>query len=272
MPTALPQPNRDRLSALAALVLLAIALVRIVALPELVGTIDIFGLAVSLHLSTGLILLLLASAVTVTGSDWLVRSHPRLMAGPRRYDHLILPGLATLALGLVLINLPEGPGLWLGLPIAAALLMAVLVAEFLVVDPNDPRAETAGLGLRASGIAVLAIGLTGILGQETRAFFAVPAALAGSAAVAWRILRLHRGRAAPWTYALAAGAVTAELAWALHYWALAPLASSLSLTVLTYLTIGLTEAHLEGRLGLRRAAEYTTVAALSLAAILSWIR
>jgi hypothetical protein len=66
--------------------------------------------------------------------------------------------------------------------------------------------------------------------------------------------------------------VTAELAWALHYWPLAPLAASLSLTVLTYLTIGLTEAHLEGRLGVRRAAEYAAVAAVGLAAILGWIR
>jgi hypothetical protein len=270
--TALPQPNRDRLSALAALVLLAISLVRIVVLPELVGRIEVFGLAVSLHISTGLILLLLASAVTVTGSDWLVRSHPRLVAGPRRYDHLILPGLSTLAFGLVLISLPEGPGLWIGLPLAAALLLAVLVAEFLVVDATDPRAETAALGLRASAIAVLGIGLTGILGQETRAFFAIPAAWVGSAAVAWRILRLHTGRAAPWSYALATGAVTAELAWALHYWPLAPLAASLSLTVITYLTIGLIEAHLEGRLGVRRAAEYAAVAAIGLAAILGWIR
>jgi hypothetical protein len=38
------------------------------------------------------------------------------------------------------------------------------------------------------------------------------------------------------------------------------------------LTIGLTEAHLEGRLGVRRAAEYAAVAVVGLTAILGWIR
>jgi len=267
--SGLPQPNRDRLSALAALVLLAVALVRIVSLPELAGRIEILGIAVNLRVSSEMVLLLLASAVTITGSDWLVRSHPRFPTEGRRFDHLILPGLATLALGLVLTSLPEGPGLWIGLPVAAAMLVATLVGEFLVVDPDDPRAETAALGLRAMGTAVLAVGLTGILGRETRAFFAIPSVGAGSVILAWRLLKL--GSAPPWTYAVAVGAVTAEAAWALHYWPLAPLPSALGLTVLTYLAIGLTEAHAQGRLRLQVAVEYTAFAVVSLAAILLWI-
>jgi hypothetical protein len=272
MGPALPQPNRDRLSSLAALVLLAIALVRVVVLPELIARFELFGVGISLRLSSALVLLTLASAVTVTGSDWLVRSHPALPGSARRYDHLILPGLSTPALGLVLISLPEGPGLWIGLPVAAALLVAVLVAEFVVVDPTDPRAEAASLGLRAMGMAVLAVALTGILGRETRALFAIPAAFGVSAGLTWRLLRLRGGETASWTRALVAGSVTAELTWAVHYWPLAPLPTALILTVLTYLTIGLIEAHSEGRLGWKAAAEYAAVAGVCLAVIGIWVR
>jgi Protein of unknown function (DUF5656) len=256
------------LSALAALVLLAIALVRIVSLPELETQIEAFGLVVRLRLSTDLVLIGLASAVTVTGADWMVRSHPLLQGVARRYDHLVLPGLWTLASGVVLTALPEGPGLWLGLPLTAALLLAVLVAEFIVVDPEDPRAEAASLALRALGIAFLAISLAGILGHDTRAIFAVPAALVSGSAVAWRALRL-RGptRRAP-LYALLVGTVIAQLAWALHYSPVSPLQGAILLAVAGYFTLGAVEAHAGGQLTLRRALEYGGFAVAGLLAAL----
>jgi len=256
------------LSALAALVLLAIALVRIVSLPEFETQIEAFGLVVRLRLSTDLVLIVLASAVTVTGADWMVRSHPLLQGVARRYDHLVLPGLWTLASGVVLTALPEGPGLWLGLPLTAALLLAVLVAEFIVVDPDDPRSEAASLGLRVLGIAFLAIGLAGILGHDTRAIFAVPAALVSGSAVAWRALRL-RGptRRAP-LYALLVGTVIAQLAWALHYWPVSPLQGAILLAVAGYFTLGAVEAHVGGQLTLRRTLEYAGFAVAGLLAVL----
>ncbi|HSB89066.1 MAG TPA: hypothetical protein VLD63_03455 [Anaerolineales bacterium] len=272
MTAELPQPDRDRLSALAALLLLAVTLVRVVTLPELAARLEILGLVVSLRLSSETVLLTLASAVTITGSDWLVRSHPRFPTQGRRVDHLILPGLATLALGLVLTSFPKGTALWIGLPIAAAVLVAVLVGEFLVVDPDDPRAETAALGLRAMGFVVLTLGLTGILGRETRAVFAIPSVAIGATILAWRLLRLRFDPPARWQHALAAGAVAAEVAWALHYWPLPPLPAALALTLLTYLAVGLMDAHAQGRLRLSVAIEYAAFAAVCFVVVLFFAR
>lgn len=266
MPSALPYPDRNRLSALAALVLLAIALVRIVSLPELEAQVRAFGIVVELKLSADLVLVGLASAVTVTGADGLVRSHPLLAGAPRRYDHLVLPGLATLSAGVVLTGIGEGAGLWLGLTAAAALLLAILVAEFVAVDPEDPRAEAAALGLRALGVAFLAISLVGILGTNTRAVFAVPSAFIAGSAVAWRTLRLETRPVRAVLYALLVGAVIAELAWALHYWPVEPLQAAVILAAAGYSILGTVEAHAAGKLSPLRAAEY---AVLALAGILA---
>ena len=268
MSSPLPRPDRDRLSALAALVLLAIALVRIVALPELEAQLQAFGLVVRLRLSTDLVLILLASAVTATGADWMIRSHPMLNGAARRYDHLVLPGLSTVAGGIVLTGLPEGPGFWIGLPVAAALLLAILVAEFVVVDPADPRFEAASIGLRALGIALLAISLTGLLGYGTRAIFAVPAALVAGAAVAWRTLRLREGTERTGLYALLVGSATAELAWALHYWPVEPLKGAILLSLAGYFALGTAEAHAADRLTPRRAIEHGGMAAVGVLAVL----
>lgn len=248
------------MSALAALVLLAITLVRIVSLPELEAQAQAFGLIVRVSLSTGSVLIVLASAVTITGADWMVRSHPLLKGIGRRLDHLVLPGLSTLAVGVVLTGIPEGPGLWLGLPAAAALLIGVLVAEFIVVDPQDPRAEAASMGLQALGMASLAISLTGILGHGTRAIFAVPASLIAGTAIAWRALRLRGAEGRVLLYAVFVGSVISELAWALHYWPVKPLQGAIFLALAGYAALGAAQAHSVGRLTGRLAIEYAGLA------------
>jgi hypothetical protein len=136
---ALPRPDRERLSALGALVLLAITLVRVVVLPTLPFEFSAAGLLIRVELNRAVVLIGLAAAVTVTGADWLAQSHPRPPRGRARFEHVIIPGLATLATGGLLANIEPGPTLWAGLLLAASLLIAVLVAEFIVIDLEDPR-------------------------------------------------------------------------------------------------------------------------------------
>jgi hypothetical protein len=101
--------------------------------------------------------------------------------------------------------------------------------------------------------------------------FAIPSVAIGATILAWRLLRLRFDPPARWQHALAAGAVAAEVAWALHYWPLPPLPSALALTLLTYLAVGLMDAHAQGSLRPRVAIEYAVVAALSLVVILFFV-
>ena len=67
--TELPRPDRERLSALGALVLLAIALVRVVILPTLSFEFALAGLLIRVEVNRAVVLVGLAAAVTVAGAD-----------------------------------------------------------------------------------------------------------------------------------------------------------------------------------------------------------
>jgi len=66
----LPQPDRDRLSTLTALVILSYALIRIVVLPIFSAELTFAGLIFEFKVDTRLIMLTLAAALTVAGADW----------------------------------------------------------------------------------------------------------------------------------------------------------------------------------------------------------
>src|SRR3970282_1047406 len=121
--TELPRPDRERLSALGALVLLAIALVRVVDLPRLPFEFAVAGLLIRVEVNRAVVLVGLAAAVTVAGADWLARSHPRGPTGWSRLEHVIIPGLATLATGGILTRIETGAALWGGLAVGGGVLL-----------------------------------------------------------------------------------------------------------------------------------------------------
>ncbi len=140
------------MSSLAALVLLAYGLVRIINLPTLSTDFSLLGLVVPLTINTRLIMLSLAAALTVVGTDWLVRSHPRPTFDGPPVRHWIIPGLAALGVGGLLTRLPQGGYLWLGLAAGAGLLLAVFVGEFVVVEPADPPLRHGGIRIAHPGL------------------------------------------------------------------------------------------------------------------------
>jgi len=185
MPTVahLPRPDRDRLSTMGALVLLAIGLVRVVSLPILPLEFAALGLLIRIEVNSAFVLIVLAATVTVAGADWLARTHPRPPQGPSRLEPVIIPGLATLAAGAILTNVDPGPGLWIGLALAAGGLMAILVVEFAVIDPADPRREPASLGLTVLAQVLLTGVYFALFSLGVRAAFTAPLTFLATTAV-----------------------------------------------------------------------------------------
>ncbi len=260
-------PSRDRLSVLTAIILLAYALARALDLPtRAVGT-TLFGSALGFELNGPVLMLLLVAALISAGSDTLIRSHPRL-AGWTGYPtvvHWIMPGMTALALGNVLNRTPDGPLWWLGLGLSALALLAVLVAEYTVVDREDSAWDMAALGLTALTYALALVLFALLHSLSARALIAASASGLIAAALAMRLFALKSaplGRAA--LYAGLVGLITAEAAWAISYWRVSASSAALLALIPFYLTVGVAQQQLAGRLTRRIWIEYGVVAALGL--------
>ncbi len=264
----LPQPRLDHLSSLAALVLLSYGMVRIIDLPSLSAGFVILGLVVPVTIDTRLVMLTLAAALAVVGADWLVRSHPRAAFEGWPVRHWIVPGLAALGVGGLVTRLPEGAPLWAGLGLGAALLMAVFIAEYVVVEPADPRHGLAAFGLRNLAYGLMLASVFVLRATSLRVIFAFPLVFLAGLAVSWRLQSLDHPEVGPWPYPAVVGWVTAQVALGLHYWPISPIRDGLLLMLTLYLSNTLVGAMLSQEPLRRKIPELAAVAAVGLGAIL----
>ena len=266
--TSLPQPNRDRVGALTALILISYALIRIVTLPTLETELAVFGLIVPVNIDVRVMMLSLSAALAAVGALWVLQSHPLAHIRNPEYPVGLLPGLAALGMGAVLNQLPVGSAWFVGLVFAGSLLVGVLYAEFLVFDERDPRGRGAIVGLRTLGVVlVVGVAFAGLAGG-LRAIFTVPAIFAASMIVCWRALKLEAANRAIWPYSVACGLIASQIAWGLHYWPTRPMQVALVVGLTTYVAIGLLSALLRKSLSPRVAYEFAGVSLLVVAAVL----
>lgn len=264
-------PDRDRLSILTAIILLAYALARFVQLPTRAISATLFGSSIGFNVDGPFILMALVAALISTGADTLMRSHPALSAAPatRTAIHWIVPGGAALGLGLLLNRLPPGVGWWIGLAFSAVFLVLVLVAEYTVADPSDTGFYWAALGLT---VLAYAIGLTffGLLRASSgRAAITATVAAVVSAFIALRLLLLAGATTRDsLVYAGVIGLCLGECTWALNYWPAGALGTGLILLVVFYMLTGLAQQHLVGSLTRRVLIEFGVVATIGLLAVL----
>jgi hypothetical protein len=266
-------PNRDRLSVLTAVIVLAYALARFLELPARTVRTTLFGTALGFELSGSFLLLVLAAALISAGSDTLIRAHPYFASGQVRstVPHWVLPGATGLVLGAALNRLPDGPYWWLGLGASAVALMVVLVAEYSLVDPSDAARDTATLALIALTYSLTLVLF--ILLRTLNARAAISASVGGlvAATLAGRLFVL---RGAPLSraslYAGCVGLICVETLWALNYWRITATSAGLLAMVPFYLGVGVAHQHLAGRLTRRVWIEYAVVGLIGLGLALSF--
>jgi hypothetical protein len=266
-------PQADRLSVLTAVIILAYALTRVLDLPSRAIHTTLFGSDLGFDLNGRVLMLVLVAALISAGSDTLVRSHPRLGSQPGRSTviHWILPGASALVLGAVLNRLPDGLLWWLGLALSALVLIAVLIAEYVVVDRDDPAWDVAALGLTALayGLALVLFALLRSVSARAVISASIAGLVAGGLALRLFVLKaVPAGRAT--LYAGIVGVVSAEAVWALGYWRIQASSAGLLAMVPFYLVVGLAQQHLAGQLTRRIWIEYAVIGGLGLAIALAY--
>ena len=221
-------PEAERLSTMAATILLAYALTRYIDLPARTFDLQLPGIYLSFEVNVHIVVALLVAGLTASGANWLIQDHPAL--GKRSsIPHWILPSLTALTISLPLSQLPQSTIWWVGFAIGGVILISVLIAEYIVVDPSDLRYQLASAGLTAVSFALYLILAAGLSFAGIRLFLLFPALFIAGGLVSLRALNLRLYGKWPYSYALITALITSQLAAALHYWPLSPVAYGLIL-------------------------------------------
>lgn len=237
---------------------------RIVELPAAQIEFELLGVLVRFGLDARFVMVGLSGALAAIGSEWVMESHPISNIRRPGLQSRLLPGLAALAAGAVLPLIPLGP-IWVaGLALAGVLNLAVLLAEFVVLDREDRRAPVAEAAIRLLSMLIVVGVAFAARANESRAIFVIPAIFVVVSLVGWRAIGLSIRRSRYWPYALAGGLLAAQLAWGLHYWPVSPAQLALLIGLTTYLGTGLGIAQLRGELRPRLLYEYGGVALATL--------
>jgi len=292
----------DQLSLLVSLVLLGIALSSIIELPIKPLTLIVLDHPFPLSLSAPQIIALLLVAIVWTGTDSMVRSHPKVRSAGLGYALTFcpLPTLFTSVAFFLVRPLSINRPFWLGgLALIGLLLSLIIIGEWCTIDHNDGVARL-GLNLIAY---LVALALYIAIYKEERGPLSAVAALAVSGLLALDLLRvgddelsrpssngipfgpsalslrrtLEPLRAKPlrresssgdtgrtWLCALVAGLAMGEAAWALNYWRISGLRGGMLLLLIFYVITGLAQQGLLGRLTRWVLVEFAIVAVAGL--------
>lgn len=252
-------PDQNQLSVVTAVILLAYALGRLVELPAQQIEIEFVGVNFTFFVSGQVIILMLVAALISTGSDVLIRSHPKLVKrGPlRTIVHWIIPGTTALGLGL-LLNTPQTSLVWGGVLLLSALfLVIVLVAEYTVIDTQDSAYTMASLGLSVLAylIALVLFGWLKFIGS--RASLAAGSTGFVATLLSFRLLALRKPvNIRMMLNSMVVGALVGQIMWVVSYWPVSPVGAGVLLLVVFYVAHGLVQQDIVYGLNRRVVIEY----------------
>ncbi len=233
MATSSRLPNFDRLSVLIATILLAYTSARFIDLPARDLGIQLPGFYLGIELNTNTVIGLLVAGLAGSGTYWLLREHksfePRMAL-----QHLILPAVTALVIGVPLNNLPFGTIWWAVFILGGLILSAVLTAEYITIDPEDIRQPAAAGVLTSLSFALYLILAISLRATETRLLVLLPPLFVAGGLVSLRTLNLRlQGQ---WLSAQAIGIalIVSQVATALHYLPVPPISFGLVLMGLAY--------------------------------------
>lgn len=221
-------PNAERLSLLSATILLAYAVGRFIQLPIIDLSTQLPGFYLAFQVKVQTLVAIIVAGLTATGADWLLRDHPALRRGSM-YEHWLIPGLTAWAIGLPLFQMPLSVLWWIGFTVGGIVLLLVLIAEYIVVDPEDARRPLAAAGLTAVSFALYLVLAAALRFSGLRLFQILPAIALAGGLVSLRTLRLRIPDRWCWVEAGIVALLTLQLAAALHYWPITPIAYGLAI-------------------------------------------
>ena len=264
-------PGRQHLSVLVGLVLLSLVLTQFIDLPTRTVGISALGSPLGFEISSGWLMAALLAGLACTGTDAIVRTHPRAREVSLRHTFVywIQPGLVGLAAAR-LLSLSPTRAIWLaGLAATGLIFVIVLIAEYTTVDRLAPSYSQARLLLNAFAYS-LAFALYVIVYQSHgRSLITATTVLVSSFALALDLFwgaGAELGRAT--ALAGAVGLVLGQCDWAMNYWRISAWSGGMLLLLIFYVMTGIAAQHVQGRLTRHVLVEFAVVAVSGIAVVL----
>jgi len=215
-------PNLDRISVLSATILLAYTLTGIIRIPPRLFAAQLPGFYIEFQVNIQTVVSVLVTALAVSGTNWLLLEHPSAH-NKRTFQHWLLPALTAWVIGIPLYQGALGLYWWVGILLGGGVLILVLAAEYIVVDPNDIFYSLASIGLNAVGYAIFFLLSITLRVTQLRLYLIVPALTVTIALISLRTFNLRlRGQAHLALVGICA-VIMAELTMAAHYLPLSPI-------------------------------------------------
>ena len=206
--------------------MLAYGLSQAVDFPTDNSAIAVGGILIPFALNIPTIITIAVTGVTATGTDWIMRDHPALK-GKITIPHLLLPTLSAWILSVSLNNLADVPLKWLVLIIGGFFLFIVILAEYIVLNPEDYRSPVAVVGLTAIAYSMLLALAVSVASTDQRLIVSLPAIALGTGVLTMRILQLQTQLPWPVLEATSCMLVISQLAAVLHYLPVTPISHGL---------------------------------------------
>lgn len=221
-------PDVNRISVLLGVILLAYALTAFVSIPAWNISFNFAGIVFVYELDFKTVISILVAAISAFGTDWLLKDHPQADK-INLLPHLILPALTAWMIGLPLNQISVGPQWWIILGLGGTLMILVLLAEYIVVDLNSILHPPATLGLTAISFALYLYLSIALRAANLRLYMLVPALVLPVALLCMRTFYLRFGGQLQIAWSLVIAAIIGQMAMALHYFPLSPIAFGLIL-------------------------------------------
>ena len=261
---------RSHLSVTLWAALTALVLGAVLHLPERAFTAQIFGSPITVLITTRMFTGLVAVVIVCAGLEAAIRTHPKPELLSHTYRYWGLPSAIVMTAAAVLPTAPSDAWWFVGLLLTGVALGAATIAEYHVIDHDNPRFHNARLALNGLCYALAALAFVLIYSSRSRSL--ISATLIGGIGgmLALDLLREStRGRLAALLYGAVTAVVLAQFTWVLNYWPYLSIRVGLILLVVFYLLVGLSHQELLGRLTRQRAIEYLALAGV-VAALLVW--
>jgi hypothetical protein len=226
-------PDTNRLSVLAATILLAYALTPFIDIPIRELEIKLPNAIFYFSFDFPALIALLVAAMAAVGMDWLARGHPYLNR-QNVIQHVLLPCLTAWVIGIPLSTIKFSWQWWIVFAFGGILLILLMIAEYIVIDLSDINYSLASMGLIAVSFALFLFMLIAIRGAEARVYILFPVVTLVMALVSLRTLylRLNGQWCVAWSIGIAF--VVGQISIGLQYMPIRPVGYGLLMMIPAY--------------------------------------